>query len=60
MKSPKHTVGRVRSKPVKLLLHMAQVGDDWAGKAINISQNGEYQFCSLADLAAWLNQIDRK
>ena len=54
MKNIKTGRQKVNSKPVKVLLHMACVDDDWAGKAILINKKEEYRFKSLKELAGWL------
>jgi hypothetical protein len=56
MKRDADAAATTQSKPVKVLLHMARAGGDWAGKAADISHNQQCQFRSLKELMGWLDQ----
>jgi hypothetical protein len=45
-------------KPKKFLLHMARIGDDWAGTAICINQDERIRFASLTELLDWLDRFE--
>lgn len=45
-----------KSKPHKVLLHMAQNEAGWAGKAIYFDRDEEFNFASLEELVDWLNR----
>ena len=48
--------GSTVSKPQKVLLHMAKVGNEWAGKATDFSTEEKYKFKSLKELFSWLRK----
>ena len=56
MKKTPSTKSTLTSNPVKVLLHMVQVGDDWAGKAADFDRREEHRFRSLDELVAWLKR----
>ncbi len=61
MKKMPHTaLSENQSNPVKMLLHMVQVGDDWAGKVTCFTNGEEYLFNDLDDLLAWLRRPQGK
>ena len=43
------------SKPQKILLHMAKVGNDWKGKATCFESQTEFKFSSIDEL---IRQLD--
>jgi hypothetical protein len=43
------------SKPYKILLHMARVGNEWKGKATCYETQSEYNFSSISELKEWLS-----
>jgi hypothetical protein len=46
------------SKPLKVLLHMARQGGDWAGKATHFEREEQYSFGTLQELFDWLENPD--
>jgi len=56
MKLWKKAASATKSKPQKVLLHMAQNDDGWAGKAIYFDRDEEFNFASLEELVDWLNR----
>ena len=56
MKKTPSTKSTLTSNPVKILLHMVQIGDDWAGRASDFGRHEEFQFRSLNELTIWLKQ----
>jgi hypothetical protein len=42
------------SRPQKVLLHMAKIGDDWAGNATDFKTEEKYKFKNLKELFSWL------
>ncbi len=44
------------SRPQKVLLHMAKVGNEWAGKATDFNTEEKYKFKSLKELFSWLKK----
>ena len=56
MKKTPSTKSILASNPVKVLLHMVQVGDDWAGKAADFDLREEHRFRNLDELVAWLKR----
>jgi len=59
-KMPHIALSENQSNPVKMLLHMVQVGDDWAGKVTCFTSGEEYLFNDLDDLFAWLRRPQGK
>ena len=61
MKKKPHTaLSEKQSNPVKMLLHMVQIGDDWAGKVTCFTNGEEYLFNDLNHLFAWLRRSQGK
>jgi len=56
MKKTPSTKSTLTSNPVKVLLHMVQIGDDWAGKAADFGRQEECRFQNLGELVAWLKR----
>lgn len=48
------------SNPVKILLHMVQIGEDWAGRASDFGRHEEFRFRNLSELTMWLKQRRNK
>jgi hypothetical protein len=59
-KLPHIALAEKQSNPVKILLHMVQVGDDWAGKVTCFTSGEEYIFNDLDDLFGWLRGRRKK
>ena len=44
------------TRPQKVLLHMAKIGDEWAGKATDFKTEEKYKFKNLKELFSWLRR----
>ncbi len=55
-KMPPIKLSGKQSHPVKILLHMVKVGDEWAGKVTCFTNGEEYLFNNLEELFAWLRR----
>ena len=60
MKSQPKIGGSTRTKPEKVLLHMARKDGDWAGLAIRFDGEDPHKFQSLKDLFTWLSGLRTK
>jgi hypothetical protein len=54
MKSKKNNCPGTESRPQKVLLHMAKLGGEWAGKATDFSTEENFKFKNLQELFDWL------
>jgi len=46
-----------RSKPTKILLHMAKKDEEWAGVAIRFDTQERHRFRNLDELRRWLKSL---
>jgi len=56
MKSKDRESSRAKTKPQKVLLHMARKDGEWAGVATNFKTEKILRFQSLRELVNWLDQ----
>jgi len=49
-----------QSKPTKVLLHMAEKDDEWAGVAIRLDTEERHRFRNLNELRKWLKSLCRR
>jgi hypothetical protein len=54
---PKEDV--TKSKPTKVLLHMAEKDEEWAGVAIRLDTEERHRFRNLNELRKWLKSLCR-
>jgi hypothetical protein len=52
------TVPERTGRPKKFLLHMARIGDEWAGTAICINKDERIRFATINELLEWLDRFE--
>jgi hypothetical protein len=56
MKIKKTNDSGTKSRPQKVLLHMAKIDGEWVGKATNFDTEQDCKFQNLKDLFLWLDK----